>query len=478
MSIISSKSTLNVKLNVKPVLFTMYHQKAYMGPCRYGEGHALTTEYDMEVGNKEFEIFKDELYTQVDAKNVNLLEPVVVSWHEDFILKDSEFAKATKDDCETDFYLVRGLRISSYFAVELALRTNKPVGLIPNLSAISKCDHVDMTAHLLAMGRPAYAFIDYSDVNRTFSILRTKKALAQTKVFFPLKSAMLTFGCQSSYLTLEQVREKFGVRFDHVNSDDVFKWMDQLTADEKKEAADLAKQLGVEAKGMHMPIEYVNHDTEFYITIKKMMDAYNCNAFTIPCFEVCATMELMRRQLTFCLTHSLLKDEGIASACAGDVGSVLTMTILMNLARKAPHMGNTMILDREANQCRVLHDVASRKMKGYDVPDLPVEFVSFTMDNWGATMRYDFSLDVGETITLINLSPDMKKLMVAKGTINGGDDYLTPECKHAVRFTVKDANRFHQCQKYVGHHFSWVYGDYTEIVSQFGEECGLEVMMA
>ena len=40
MSKINEKSTLNVKLTVKPILFTMYHIHAYMGPCRYGEGYA------------------------------------------------------------------------------------------------------------------------------------------------------------------------------------------------------------------------------------------------------------------------------------------------------------------------------------------------------------------------------------------------------------------------------------------------------
>ena len=54
MSKINEKSTLNVKLTVKPILFTMYHIHAYMGPCRYGEGYALTTESDMEVTQKEF----------------------------------------------------------------------------------------------------------------------------------------------------------------------------------------------------------------------------------------------------------------------------------------------------------------------------------------------------------------------------------------------------------------------------------------
>ena len=106
------------------------------------------------------------------------------------------------------------------------------------------------------------------------------------------------------------------------------------------------------------------------------------------------------------------------------------------------------------------------------------EFVSFTMDSWGTTMRYDFSKDNGETLTMINMSPDMKKIMVAKGTINGCDDYLTPECKHAVRYTVKDAKRFHECQKFVGHHFALVYGDYVEEVKAFAKECDLEVLEA
>ena len=56
-----------------------------------------------------------------------------------------------------------------------------------------------MTAHLFAEGKPGYAFLDFEEMNRTFAALRVKKALACTKIFFPLKSAMLTFGCQSSY---------------------------------------------------------------------------------------------------------------------------------------------------------------------------------------------------------------------------------------------------------------------------------------
>ena len=164
-----------------------------------------------------------------------------------------------------------------------------------------------------------------------------------------------------------------------------------------------------------MPAENVVKDAEFYLAVKKMLAQRECNAFTIPCFEICATMELQRRNLTFCLAHSLLTDEGIPSACAGDVCSIVTKCILMSIAGKAPYMGNTMVMDRKANQLRLLHDVPCRKMKGYNQPDMPVELVSFTLDNWGTTMRYNFAQDIGDTITLINISPDMKKMMIVKG---------------------------------------------------------------
>ena len=85
-------------------------------------------------------------------------------------------------------------------------------------------------------------------------------------------------------------------------------------------------------------------------------------------------------------------------------------------------------------------------MKGYDKPALPVELVSFAMDGWGTTLRYDFSQDIGDTITAINLSPDMKKIMIVKGEITGCDNYLVPECKLAVRYKVADTQHFHDCQ--------------------------------
>ena len=63
----------------------------------------------------------------------------------------------------------------------------------------------------------------------------------------------------------------------------------------------------------------------------------------------------------------------------------------------------------------------------------------------------------------------MKKIMIVKGEITGCDNYLVPECKLAVRYKVADTKHFHDCQKYVGHHFALVYGDYGDQIAEAAE---------
>ena len=47
------------------------------------------------------------------------------------------------------------------------------------------------------------------------------------------------------------------MRFSHVNSDEVFQWLDALTDEEKAEAKALADKLEKESQGVHMPAEYI-----------------------------------------------------------------------------------------------------------------------------------------------------------------------------------------------------------------------------
>lgn len=446
-------SVLNDKLVVQPVFISLQHKHVFMGPCRYGIGEELTYDYDHEMAQKDLEYFEKDMNDYLDLGEVELLDTKFIEWHEDFAVPEDQLNAAIAENEKVDAYLISGTRLISYVSTIIGKRTNKPLVWVPLSKSIqSRLGGIDASAHMHALGyHEMYNALDFDELNRMFRIMRVRKALKNTKIMYALRNNVLSFGCVSSFINLQDVTDRFGTEIVNYNGREFFNMMDEFTEEDNEQAKKYAEELVREANAVHMPAENIVNDCKFYLAVNKVLDQYDCNAFTIPCFEMCATRELNKRHLTFCLTNSLLKDDGIPAACAADIGSVISLDIMMNIARKSPHMGNCMVMvkDIENNTMRILHDVATRCMKGYDNPD-KVDYVSFTKGNWGATMRYDFAKDAGETITMINISPKMDKIMIAKGEITGCDDFLTQECKHAVVFKVKDARDFHAKQEYFG----------------------------
>lgn len=474
-------SVLNEKLIIQPVFISLQHKHVFMGPCRYGIGEELTYDYDHKMAQKDLDFFEEDLKNFIDHNIVEILDTKFIEWHEDFAVPEEQLQAAIANNEKVDAYLISGTRLISYVSTMIGKRTGKPLMWCPLSKSIqSRLGGIDASAHMHALGYDEmYNALDYTELNQMFRIMRVRKALKNTKLMYALRNNVLSFGCVSSFINLQDITDRFGTEIVNFNGRELFNVMDEFTEKENEEAKKLALELVQDSNGVHMPAENIVNDCKFYLAVNKILDEYECNAFTIPCFEMCATRELNKRHLTFCLTNSLLKDEGIPAACAADVGSAIALDIMMNLTNKSPHMGNCMVMvkDIENNTMRILHDVATRYMKGYDNPS-KVDYVSFTKGNWGATMRYDFAKDKGEKITMINLSPKMDKIMIATGEITGCDDFLTQECKHAVVFKVKDAKDFHEKQEYFGQHYVWVYGDYVDDLKAFAKLMKIETVIA
>jgi L-fucose isomerase-like protein len=476
------KSIVNQKLVVQPLYISLCHKEAFMGPCRYGSGVELTYEYDMKVSMEILEVFKQDIKNNIDTTYVETLEPITLNWHENFAITDEEYNKATANDSKVYVYLISGTRLFSYVSTIIAKRTNKPLAFCPlSNSNYSRLGGIDATAHMKAFGyEEMYNALTYDDLNRYFRVMKVRKALKNTRTLYGLRNNVISFGAVSAFVDLNDFYTKLGMEVINYNTMEFFNVMDNLTEEECEEAEKITDHLVNTAEAVHMPAENIVNDVKFYMAVNKVMEEYDCNSFTCPCFEMCATKELNKRNLTFCLTHSLLKDEGVPSACASDVNSIVCYQIMMNLARKAPHMGNCMVRvnDMKNNTMRILHDVPCRYMKGYDNKPLDVSYVSFAKENWGATMRYDFAKDAGDTITMINISPRLDKIMIATGEIVGSDDVLTQECKLAVVFKVNDVEDFHIKEQEVGHHFIWVYGDYKKDLLELARIMGMEAIIA
>ena len=249
----------------------------------------------------------------------------------------------------------------------------------------------------------------------------------------------------------------------------------------------------------NMTKENVVKSVKAFYTVRKLLDVYDCNAFSMPCPDICASRRLDQEQITFCLTHSLLNELGIPSACEYDINALVSMQVLSNFSGGSAYMGNTnpimyengvaqarrVVTDldlkeikNEQNLYFTFHSTPNRKLKGFDQPTESYGIQPFAYSGFGVTLRYDFKKDFGQEISMLRFSPDCKKMFVAKGTIKGGGGYDLENCSLSVIFQVEDQKDFFNKQINFGNHLPLVYGDYTKELTALGDILGIEVVTA
>ncbi len=514
----SIKSTLSVKLNVKPVFVAMYHDYVFEGPCRFGSGVGLTKDFDQKINQEIYTAFLKDVETYL-AGEVNLLEPVFIERNEEFSVTDDMLAQIAGHVEQVDVYFFGQAGRGFDVIIEFARRYNKPVMFAENAL------HVTCTAApILARGLEAYPTMCWEDSVEKLKLLRVRKALQQTRVLLaPRGNSNISLSALDSFISLEKVTDTLGVKFRYV---DVHELLDQTRYVDpcsnhttpgvkglNPSAADMEKinaltdSLMAEALECDMSRENVLRSVMAYSTVNKFLQHMECNAFSMPCPDACATRRLNEEKITPCFIHSMLNEAGIPSACEYDIPALLSMIVLMNLANAAPYMGNTFptllkngkrvnvrptffradqsqeqdipeLGDKE-NVMLTFHSVPNRKMKGFDRPNETFALRAFARDaEFGATMRYDFKKDIGETITMCRFDMTCSKLFVAKGTIVGGVGYTDKNCSEGVFFTVKSDRDFFSKQVTFGNHVPLVYGDHFDRLVELGELLGLEVVTA
>ena len=366
-----------------------------------------------------------------------------------------------------------------------------------------------------ARGAEVYAFMDIPDAARLLRALRTRKALRNTHILAVTRNnSHYSMGGQDAFLSNDEVMRRLGVKFTYFS---VHEFLDMMTVDNNSgnhtlpgravynltsedmvEVERWADELMSGAQEVTMDRKYVINSVKATVLAKKLMKHFGCNAFTAPCPDACATRRMNQEQFTFCLTHSLLNEQGIPSACEFDLGGAVAIAAIGNLTGKAPYMGNTQPcvyfdgkvmsdfvgisyipeMDTDPNIYYTAHATPNRKMHGYDQEAAPYAIRNFTHSGWGATLRLDFNQNKGETLTLMRFDPACNRIMVAKGTVIGGFGYQTTGCSEGIYFTVENKLDYFHKQAEFGLHMPTVFGDYIEDVKMLGRVLGMEVVVA
>jgi L-fucose isomerase-like protein len=454
---------------MKPIMTNMYHTDVWEGPCRF---NVVSPKEEKQRALNAFESFSNELKDNrvgLDRTVVDMMEPELVLFVEDFKINDAEYQKIEDDAREADVLYISpaGSSIATY---EIAKKYNKPVVIAWDLN----CRTVDIAAYCRTMGLEAYALNSNEERNEIMALLRARKVFSQTRILYPTDRGWPSVASVAGINEPEKLKDQFGIELVTISYKELADEManTQASESELKDAASMAEIIYKNAEHSYLEKSYVAKSMVFYNTIIRLMRKHECNAFTIECFEFCCSRLPQEWKITPCLVHTMFKDLGIPSACEGDLGGLLSMHMLMSLSKKSAHLGNMFYKDEGTME--INHSVPGIKMNGVDKPALPYQLGRFVESGWGTKAVVDFMNNEEKSVTVARMNPTGTGLLVLKGKLvgsNGWDEDLRG-CSVSAFIVGSEsgtADEFLRKQVDYGNHLVWVYGDYSEQLKKLGK---------
>ncbi len=485
-----SEHPMDTRIAVKPVYWALIHSDVWEGPCRPSTGKnppketdwkaqmaiavGRTPEQEKADAREGVKAFADELKANLNP-DIRLLDAVLLEMSEDFRARPEELAKLEAENDKTDVYLL-GRGLTNYTGNVIAERFKKPVVTLAGTDFIG----ADLVASLETRGLEGYAVFDVQELNYLLSLMGARKVFQQTNILIITDRGLPPVPVRSC-MDVNMLKEKFGIGSHFVSYHEFENKMDEIINSKEwgRKAQERAEQLIENAAETHIDKQHVKRSFEFYYAVKDMMQTYGCNAFTVECFELCASRIAEKYRITPCLVHTLLKDEGTASACEEDLNALLAMRLLMSVSNKSSFMGNTYAMAED--RIYLWHSVPGIKMAGYDKPDLPYHLRNFVESGWGTKVMIDFNQFEEKTVTLTRLDQLGTKIYLAKGEIvdcTGFNKGNLIGCSLAAHIKVPDSKEFMRKQGQFGSHLSMVYGDYTQEIRDLAGMMNFEVVYA
>ncbi|MBM4088651.1 MAG: hypothetical protein FJ276_04370 [Planctomycetes bacterium] len=461
----------DVKLAVKPVMTNIIHSDVWEGPCRWD---SVTPAEEQRRAEEMFLRWPQQLRGGGlgNAEGLRVLEPVHLTFNESFRLRDEDFARLEPDIKECDaIYLFAGG--GGLPGCQIAERYKKPV-LLQHLG----CRNVYVAAHLRSKGCEVHVAADDGELAELVSLLRARKVLRETRILFPSNTG-LPPAASDSIWDLDDLQRRLGVRVQQIPYQELADQMETKLADESavEEAAAAADELLRRAQRSFVDRKYVARSLQFYQTIRSLMKRHACNAFTIECFEFCSSRLPEKWGITPCLLHALFQDGDFASSCEADMSSLVTVRMLMSVARKSCHQGNGD--PKDPTTFRINHSAPSLKMNGLDQPDLPFQLGRFTTKGFGTKVVIDFMNNQEKTVTVARINPQANRLLVLRGQLTGSSgwdqDLVGCSVEAVIRPPEGKLDEYLHRRVDYGNHLQWVYGDYTRQLKTLCEMLEIDI---
>ena len=444
------KTALETKLIVRPLVGCLTHTHFWEGPCRAGIPSEMTIEKETVAADKGFESAVKALERATDE--IEFLDPIDVRYTENFVVGEDIFAKIEEDLDKVDFFLCMNWRIPKLE------RYKKTVMIMQNGN-----EGIDFAAYCNSIGVEAYVAMDIKDLNEIAHALWVRKAVANTRALVLTAGGLPTFGMQSLIRDPEIIRQRYGMEIIKLPFYDIFPYMDQITDEEARPIADEIVNGALDVK---VNVDWFINDIKYYLAAKKMMEIYQCNAFSTACHELCTSEIPQNRKFTPCVCHSLLKGEGIPSGCEEDLNALLAMTIMQYTAYRPAFMGNPNMESEEI--LRIHHAVPALCMNGYGTKPLAYKLWAFTGQGFGGKLQVDFTENEQDEITLGRFNPQGDAMCVKVGKVLRSE-YQEIYCSPYYYIQMDNVRKFMHNLAHFGHHQVLVFGNCMEMLKEIAK---------
>ena len=451
------EKAIDTKLIVRPIVGCLTHSHFWEGPCRAGYKKDMTPEAEAAAADAAFASAKETL--KGATPEIEFLEPIDARYDEKFVVPRDVFAKIEERMDEVDFFLCMNWRIPKLE------RYRKPVVIMQNGN-----EGIDFAAYCRSIGVEAYVAMDIKDLNEIAHYLWVRKAVANTRALVLTAGGQPTFGIQSLIRDPELIRQRYGMEIIKQPFRDIFKYMDGVS---DEEARPIAERILKGSLDTRVNKDWFINDIKYYLAAKRMMDVYDCNAFSTACHELCTSEIPQQRKFTPCMCHSLLKDEGIPSGCEEDLNALLAMTIMQYAANRPAFMGNP---NHETDELlRIHHAVPALCMNGYGTKPLKYKLWAFTGQGFGGKLQVDFTENNDEYVTLARFNPMADTMCVKVGKVLRSE-YEAVYCSPYYYIQMDDVRKYMHNLAGFGHHQVLIFGDYMEMLKNIARIMHFKVL--
>lgn len=444
------QKAMEIKLKVRPIVGCLIHSHFWEGPCRAGHAEEMTKEAETAAADKAFKEACELLKGATDK--IEFLPAVDARYYETFVVDKETYGKIEEDMDEVDFFLCMNWRIPKLE------RYRKPVVILQNGN-----EGIDFAAYCRSIGIEAYVCMDLKDLNEIAHALWVRKAVANTRALVLTAGQQPTFGLQSLIRDPEILRQRYGFEVVKLPFLSIVPYMDKITDEEAKPIMDRFLK---NSSDTQIKPEYLINDIKYYLAARKMLDDYDCNAFSTACHELCTSEVPQNRKFTPCLCHSIMKDDGIPSGCEEDLNALMAMVIMQYTANRPAFMGNPNYEQDEL--ARIHHAVPALQMNGYGTKELDYKLWAFTGQGFGAKLQIDFAQNDQDAVTLGRFNPAGDTMVVKTGEVIKSE-FVDVYCSPFYYIKMDDARKWMHNLAGFGHHQVLIFGDYMQALKNVSE---------